>query len=196
MLAYEVRLAPDGSNLEWIERTASGEKHYDTEPEIELVHAHGRRTAVDPSHRLAAVDGAIASRASEGAEPMSRLLLSLLTCCVAIAATAAPLSPAARAEIDGLLVRLVASGCEFNRNGSWYTAAEAKSHLSQKLKYLEDRGMVQTTEQFIEMAASGSSMSGQPYLVRCGNSAPVQSGQWLRSELKDLRSVTGAKSTP
>ncbi len=121
---------------------------------------------------MVAVGGTIASRASEGAEPVSRLLLSLLTCGVAIAATAAPLSPAARAEIDGLLVRLVASGCEFNRNGSWYTAAEAKSHLSQKLKYFEDRGMVQTTEQFIEMAASGSSMSGQPYLVRCGNSAP------------------------
>jgi cardiolipin synthase C len=33
MLAYEVRLAANGSSLEWIERTASGEKHYDTEPE-------------------------------------------------------------------------------------------------------------------------------------------------------------------
>ena len=127
---------------------------------------------------------------------MSRLLLSLLTCCVAIAATAAPLSPVAREEIDGLLVRLVASGCEFNRNGVWYTAAEAKSHLSQKLKYLEDRGMVQTTEQFIEMAASSSSMSGKPYLVRCGNNDPVPSGQWLRSELKNSRSATGTKSTP
>ena len=127
---------------------------------------------------------------------MSRLPLSLLTCCVAIAATAAALSPAARVEIDGLLVRLVASGCEFNRNGSWYPAAKAKSHLSQKLKYLEDRGMVQTTEQFIEMAASSSSMSGQPYLVRCGNGAPVPSGNWMRSELKALRSVTRAKSTP
>jgi len=30
--AYEVRLAPEG-RLEWIERTASGEKRYDTEPE-------------------------------------------------------------------------------------------------------------------------------------------------------------------
>ena len=95
-----------------------------------------------------------------------------------------------------MLVRLVASGCEFNRNGSWYTAVEAKSHLLQKLKYFEDRGMVQTTEQFIEMAASGSSMSGQPYLVRCGNNPPVQSGQWLRSELNDLRSVTRTKSSP
>jgi len=33
MLAYEVRLAADGNSLEWIERTALGEKHYDTEPE-------------------------------------------------------------------------------------------------------------------------------------------------------------------
>jgi hypothetical protein len=56
--------------------------------------------------------------------------------------------------------------------------------------------MVQTTEQFIEMVASASSMSAQPYLVRCGNSAAVQSGQWLRSELKDLRSVTRAKGMP
>ena len=77
-----------------------------------------------------------------------------------------------------------------------YTAAEARSHLSQKPKYFEDRGMVQTTEQFIEITASGSSMSGQPYLVRCGNSAPVQSGQWLRTELKDLGSATRAKSMP
>jgi putative cardiolipin synthase len=35
MLAYEVRLAQGGNNLEWIERTASGEKHYDTEPETD-----------------------------------------------------------------------------------------------------------------------------------------------------------------
>jgi hypothetical protein len=56
--------------------------------------------------------------------------------------------------------------------------------------------LVQTTEEFIEMAASGSSMSDQPYLVRCGNSTPVQSGQWLRSELKDLRSATRAKRMP
>ena len=126
----------------------------------------------------------------------------LLTCFVAIAATtataatAAPVPAAARAEIDGLLVRLEASGCEFNRNGSWYTAAEAKAHLLQKLEYLEDRSMVQTTEQFIERAASRSGMSGESYLVKCGNGAPVQSGQWLRSQLQDVRSAGRAKNAP
>ena len=32
LVAYEVRLGPDGRSLEWIERTASGETRYDTEP--------------------------------------------------------------------------------------------------------------------------------------------------------------------
>jgi putative cardiolipin synthase len=32
MVSYEVRLTPDGRDLEWIERTPSGEKRYDTDP--------------------------------------------------------------------------------------------------------------------------------------------------------------------
>jgi putative cardiolipin synthase len=32
VIAYEVRLGPDGRSLEWIERTTSGETRYDTEP--------------------------------------------------------------------------------------------------------------------------------------------------------------------
>jgi len=120
----------------------------------------------------------------------------LLTWLFAATAIAAPLAPAVQAEIDGLLGRLEASGCKFNRNGTWYAAPEVKPHLLRKLEYLEDRGMVQTTEQFIERAASGSSMSGQPYLVRCGNGAPVQSGQWLRSQLQDMRSAGREKRTP
>ncbi|MCC7327745.1 MAG: hypothetical protein IT521_13200 [Burkholderiales bacterium] len=46
------------------------------------------------------------------------------------------------------------------------------------------------------LAISGSSMSGQRYLVRRGNGAPVQSGQWLRSQLQDMRSAGREKSTP
>ena len=98
---------------------------------------------------------------------------------------AAP-SPA-RPEIEALLARLQSSGCSFNRNGSWYDAREARAHLVKKLEYLEDRGLVQTTEQFIARAATGSSMSGQPYLVRCGGAAPVESRTWHTQQLKSLR---------
>jgi hypothetical protein len=127
---------------------------------------------------------------------VKRLLLFLLTATFAAASNAASLSPAARAEIDALLSRLEVSACEFNRNGTWHPATEAKSHLLRKLKYLEDRGAVQSTEQFIELAASTSSTTGQPYLVKCGNGAPVQSGTWLLSQLQTMRTSGRAGSTP
>ena len=95
------------------------------------------------------------------------------------ACLAAPTPAPVRAEIDAVLGRLQASGCEFNRNGSWYKAAEAKTHLLRKLEYLEGNTTLQSTEQFIELGASTSSLSGQPYLVKCGNTAPVESKKWL-----------------
>ena len=112
----------------------------------------------------------------------------LLAAMFASAGMAASLAPPARAEVDALLARLEASACEFNRNGSWHSAAEAKPHLLRKLAYLEDRGAVQTAEQFIDLAASNSSMTGEPYLVRCAGGAPVQSRVWLSAQLKALRS--------
>lgn len=127
---------------------------------------------------------------------MRRVVILLLTCFLVAAGQAASLSPVAKAEIDGLLSRLEASSCTFNRNGTWYPATEAKSHLLRKLKYLEDRGAVQTTEHFIERAASSSSTTGQPYLVKCGSGAPVPSGTWLRSQLQVMRSPGRARSAP
>ncbi len=123
---------------------------------------------------------------------MRRAFVFLLTVLLASAGIAAALAPAARAEVDALLSRLEASGCEFNRNGSWHTAAEARPHLLRKLAYLEDRGAVQTAEQFIDLAASSSSMTGEPYLVRCGNGAPVQSRVWLSAQLAAMRSAARA----
>ena len=120
-----------------------------------------------------------------------RLLLVLLTVVFAAVGAAAPLSPAARAEIDALLSRLDASSCTFNRNGTWYPATEAKSHLLRKLKYLEDRGAVRSTEQFIELAGASSSTTGKPYLVKCGSGAAVESGAWLQSQLRIIRSGRG-----
>lgn len=115
-------------------------------------------------------------------KPRLALLLGL-SCAAALAAP----SPA-RPEIDALLSRLQASGCSFSRNGTWYGAADARTHLLRKLEYLEDRDLVRTSEQFIERAGTGSSMSGKPYLVRCGSAAPMESRVWLGNELKALRS--------
>jgi hypothetical protein len=109
--------------------------------------------------------------------------------------SAAQLAPPVRAEIDALLSALQTSGCEFYRNGSWHDAAAAKSHLLRKLRYLERKNLVTSTEQFIDLGASGSSTSGKPYLVRCGDSAPVESKVWLSTQLKSIRAA-GSASRP
>jgi hypothetical protein len=127
---------------------------------------------------------------------MRGLSLLLMACLFTAAVIAAPLSPAAKAEVDGLLSRLEGSGCDFNRNGTWYPAAEVKPHLLRKLRYLEERGMVQSAEQFIELGASTSSMSGQAYLVKCAGGAPVPSASWLQSQLQLMRSAASTRKAP
>lgn len=118
----------------------------------------------------------------------------LLTLAAQLTAHAAPLPAPARADVDALLTRLQASGCDFNRNGSWYAGAEARAHLLKKLEYLEGKDMVSTAEQFIERGASASSMSGKPYLVRCAGKAPVESVVWLKAELLQVRAARAASA--
>lgn len=107
------------------------------------------------------------------------------------AASAAPTAAPVRAEIDRLLARLQASGCEFNRNGSWYSGAQARDHLLRKLEAVESRTTVQSAEQFIALAAAGSSVSGTPYQVRCGAEPAVESRVWLGRQLAILRTAAG-----
>jgi hypothetical protein len=127
---------------------------------------------------------------------MLRSSVVLAACLVAAVCAAGPLPPYARAEIDELMSRLEGSGCEINRNGTWYPAADARSHLLRKLKYLEDRGAVHSAEQFIELGASKSSVSGRPYLIKCRGDPPVESSVWLTVQLQALRSSGQAGSAP
>ncbi|WP_265948925.1 DUF5329 domain-containing protein [Dechloromonas sp. A34] len=110
-------------------------------------------------------------------------------------ASAAPVTPSVRTEIDALLSILEKSACEFNRNGAWHSAREAKAHLLSKLEYLERKNAVASTEQFIERGATSSSFSGKPYLVKCTNADPVASSEWLSTMLKTIRSAQPAASS-
>ena len=98
-----------------------------------------------------------------------------------------------RAEIDAVLAKLQSSGCQFDRNGSWYSSSEAKNHILRKLDYLEGKTTIQSTEQFIELAASKSSSSGKPYHVKCGTEAAVESQQWLSKQLVGMRASAKGK---
>ena len=94
-------------------------------------------------------------------------------------------------EIAHLLSYVEDSGCTFVRNGKEHTAAEGREHIEMKYDHVKKR--VQSTEDFIEYAASKSSLSGTPYLVRCGDDE-MAAAEWLSAELARLRQPGGEET--
>ncbi|KGM54396.1 hypothetical protein N800_02800 [Lysobacter daejeonensis GH1-9] len=122
---------------------------------------------------------------------MKRLALVVLWFAASALAGPAP-PPVVAREVAQLFTALEQSGCDFQRNGSWHTAAEASAHLRRKYDYLLKKGLVTSSERFIQLAASRSSLSGQPYHVRCGDAAPVESSTWFGRRLVEIRARAGA----
>jgi hypothetical protein len=97
------------------------------------------------------------------------------------------LDAAGGAEIEQLLARLGASGCRFQRNGSWYTAQEARAHLENKYRYLLDKQLIGSAEDFVLLGATKSSMSGKPYLVQCRGQESMPSATWMAAQRLEMR---------
>jgi len=104
-----------------------------------------------------------------------------------LAAEAAP-SAAVRAEVLHLLAYVESSQCAFYRNGKWHDPRTARRHLQRKYDYLAKRDLVRRTEDFLELAATRSSVSGEAYRVRCADKQPMMSSAWLAEELTRYRS--------
>ncbi len=98
------------------------------------------------------------------------------------------------AEIESLLSRIGTCGCQFYRNGVWYSGMEAQDHLTKKYNYLNEKGLAETADEFITNVATKSDVSGEQYQIRCGSQTSVPSAQWLRDELKRLRVQRGTRS--
>jgi hypothetical protein len=92
-------------------------------------------------------------------------------------------------EIQHLLDYVAGSGCAFVRNGVESDAAAAREHI--RAKYEVAKSHVDSAEDFIRLAASRSSMTGEPYRVRCGDSQFL-SADWLTEELRRYRAKTAA----
>jgi hypothetical protein len=100
------------------------------------------------------------------------------------AAARASADPAAQGEIDHLLQYVAQSSCTFVRNGDEYSGEKAREHLAMKYRFVG--GRISTAEEFIQYLGTGSSVSGEPYHVKCGN-VDALSGPWLTAELKRYR---------
>ncbi len=133
----------------------------------------------------------------------TRLSFAALLAVMTSIAHAGALPANARLEIEAVLTALKTSGCQFNRNGTWHSGADAQAHLTKKLTYLADKNLIKSAEEFIAQGASTSSVSGKPYQVRCGAAAlrrplllcsTARSGCWINSKPSGSRSLEATRA--
>lgn len=129
---------------------------------------------------------------------MKAVLVLWLGLALAQGANAGRPTLVAVAEIDYLLEYLGQSGCDFYRNGAWYDSGTAKAHLRYKYDALVKHDQIGTADDFIDKAATKSSLSGFAYKVRCAGGPELASSQWLRDALAKYRSTLapGAAARP
>ena len=87
-------------------------------------------------------------------------------------------------EITHLLNYIETSDWIFFWSNICHDPKEAVKHIEKKYNYLKKR--IKNTEDFIKGAATGSSISGKPYMIIC-NGVEMPTADWLRIELKKYR---------
>ena len=112
--------------------------------------------------------------------PVARL--PLLALAAAFSVHAAP-APKVAQDVDHLLGYIARSGCSFYRNGTWADATIAEAHVRTKFDYLARQDEIASVTDFIEKAASKSSITGMAYQVKCPGASPVLARDWLGEEL-------------
>ena len=88
-------------------------------------------------------------------------------------------------EVQHLLDYLRASDCVMERNGERHSGEDAYAHVKKKYDYFRDE--IKTPEEFIEYAATKSTMSGKYYWVICPDDPPVRTRDWFLDELHRYR---------
>lgn len=116
----------------------------------------------------------------KAAETKIRYLILLFLSCIAfnVAATVDD-------EIENLLSFIKSTDCLYERNGSIYSGEEAVVHIKRKQQYYHDE--INSTESFIRLTATKSTLSGKHYLINCPGENSVKSEVWLLEELREYR---------
>lgn len=83
--------------------------------------------------------------------------------------------------IQHLIAYVSGSDLRFVRNAREYTPPEAAAHMGKKYRHFRDD--IVTANDFIELCATKSLLSGKPYLVIDRQGQEYRSSDWLRAEL-------------
>ncbi len=128
-------------------------------------------------------------RAQSG--PAQMLSWQVLLLATMVLVVMSPWSMAARhtVDLDATVQYLIAyvkeSDVIFERNSSRYNGSEAAQHINKKYQHYKDD--IDTPEKFIELCATGSLVTGKPYLIITPQGEQLPSSEWLNTELAVYR---------
>jgi len=94
-------------------------------------------------------------------------------------------------EIDHLLNYVGTTKCTYIRNGTSHNGENARKHIQRKYDYFEND--IESTEDFILLSATKSTMSGSKYYISCPNKPNIESSKWLLDELHKYRNLKQGK---
>ena len=83
--------------------------------------------------------------------------------------------------IQYLMKTVAGSGLTFIRNGNRAKPEKAAEHMNRKYEHFRDD--IETPEDFIELCATKSLLTGKPYMVVDGQGRERRTSDWLRAEL-------------
>lgn len=88
-------------------------------------------------------------------------------------------------EIEHLISYVTSTSCKIDRNGVLHAGERAAMHIKEKYSHYKSR--ISSTEQFIELSASRSMMSGMAYRVKCAGKKDQKMSEWLKAELAQYK---------
>ena len=88
-------------------------------------------------------------------------------------------------EIIHLMAFIGSTDCQYERNGKIHTGIEAVKHIKSKSDYYSEK--INTAEDFIQYAATKSTLTGRLYQVHCNGKPSISSHDWLMNELLKYR---------
>jgi hypothetical protein len=89
------------------------------------------------------------------------------------------------ATIQHLITYVRKSDVTFQRNFTRHDSIEAATHIEKKYQHFRDK--IETPEQFIELCATASLVTGKQYLIIDAQGNELPAGEWLNAELVRYR---------
>ncbi len=87
-------------------------------------------------------------------------------------------------QIDKLISSIDQSQCRFIRNDNFYSPQQSMKHL--RRKYVHFKNKITSVDDFIQIVATKSLMSGKTYKVQCSDKTPVPAALWMRQQTLNL----------